>query len=202
MYVLATCKVLHAQRTNRTPVRPITIVITTTLRNEAGINNAERYPNVDPTVGPCFVDRAHLGCAPDVLCTRRVLVGYSVRTVVVPSLPTEVVVRVVEPMVVVVVETVALVVVVLTAMSRVTSEAVLSSLMVKEREVDDKEDSAEWMCGVDAKAVTIGDVGRSASDVGVTASVCETGKDAEVAVGDGSGTGEAGVGAGKGECER
>lgn len=58
----------------------------------------------------------------------------------VPSLPTEVVVRNVEPLVVVVVETVAPVVVVL---SRVTSEAVLSSFVVKEREADDKEDSAE-----------------------------------------------------------
>lgn len=51
--------------------------------------------------------RGHFASAPDLLVVeRRVEVGYSVRTVVVPSEPTVVLVLVVSPRVVVVVETV------------------------------------------------------------------------------------------------
>lgn len=183
----------HVQRTNSTPV-PITIVTTTTAPNDDGPSSPVRYPIAPPTEAPC-ADGVHLGCAPEVLVTRRVLVGYSVKTVVVPSLPTEVVVRVDSvPWVVVVVETVALVVV-LASRSRVTSEAVLS-LAVEEGEDDSKkedDDSAEWVCDED---VATGEVGRSAG-VGITAGIGEVGKDAGRSVGDDRGTSEAGKGAGK-----
>lgn len=57
------------------------------------------------------------------------------------------------------------------------------------------------MC--DVEAVEVDDVGGSAGDVGVAAGVGETGKDAEVGVGDDRCTDEAdnsiGKGAGKGE---
>jgi len=87
-----------------------------------------RYPNADWTLGlEGSWPREPLGCAPDVLVETcdRVEVGYSVKTVVVPSLPTEVVVCVVSPRVVVVVETVA-------SVDVVVDEVVLRS------ETDDK----------------------------------------------------------------
>lgn len=109
------------------------VIATTATENPMSeTRTSMTYPNADCALGlGRSWPRELLGCAPDVLVETcdRVEVGYSVKTVVVPSLPTEVVVCVVSPRVVVVVETVAsvdVVVDVAVLMSEIDDESELS----------------------------------------------------------------------------
>lgn len=95
--------------------------------------------------------RGHLAPAPDVLVVvRRVEVGYSVRTVVVPSEPIVVLVLVVSPRVVVVVETVTSceVVVEVVVLAVVEDNEVVSTFETLAESTDDNEVESEECAAV------------------------------------------------------